>query len=642
MKKKFFPVETQASTLWSVVDSSKLYGIEKWGAGYFDLNRKGHVVVKPTKHEDQTADLKEIVDTLLQRKLSLPLLLRFPQILETQVNLLNECFRSAIREFDYDGAYLGVFPLKVNQTREVAEELHRAGRKYNLGFEVGSKAELFATLQLQSNPHSLLLCNGFKDEKFIYWALVASKLGKKVVLTVERLEELEKIIEFSKKLNIQPMIGLRIELYSKGSGRWESSGGQDSKFGLSIAELLHGIAMLSESDLLESLKMLHFHIGSQITEIKRVQNAVKEAARVYAKIKKMGLGVEYLNVGGGLGVDYDGSKTSFDSSINYSVQEYCNNVVYSIGEVCKSENVERPIIVTESGRALTAYHAVLITNVIGEVRRDYQFNGMVSEGMADVVQELNDILKSINVKNYREYYHDALQSKEELVTLFNLGYLSLEERALGETLFRKICKKVAILGRQANNLTDELLHLTQFLASKYVCNFSLFQSLPDNWAIDQLFPILPIHRLNEPPNVHATLVDITCDSDGKVDQFIDVKEIKTTLLLHSWKDEPYYIGFFLVGAYQDALGDFHNLFGTVNEAIISIDGNGHWSAKKIYRGNSIHEILRFASYSKPQLQRAFLSQVEKCSKNGLLEKSETARFVKEFKEAIEGYTYLED
>jgi arginine decarboxylase len=628
--------------MWNITDSIKTYGVERWGAGYFSINKQGHLTVKPSKEDTRSIDVKQVVDALVQKNVSLPIVLRFPQILETQVKLLHESFKNAMTEFNYGGDYMCAYPIKVNQRKEVTEELLRVGKKYNLGLEVGSKAELLIGLYLLDNPHALLICNGYKDDKFIRMALAGLKLGKNVVLVVEYAAELEKIIQISKEMGIRPPIGLRIKLTSKGSGRWEKSGGEAAKFGLSTIETLQCLRMLSNSNMLNCLQMVHFHIGSQITDIEKIQGAVKEAARVYAKLKKETPQLIFLNVGGGLGVDYDGSKTSFDSSINYSIQEYANTVVYTIGEICKSEDVPKPTIITESGRALVAYHSMLVMNVLGEIEYPYDeiHEVKITEDTAHVVKELYDIWQGINAKNYREYYHDALQQKEELFTLFNLGYLSLEDRAYGEILFWEISEKVQQLTQPINRLSEEFLRLRKLLSSKYICNFSVFQSMPDSWAIDHLFPILPIHRLDEEPTIEATLVDLTCDSDGKVDRFIDIREIKETIRLHSLTKDPYYIGVCLLGAYQDVMGDFHNLFGSVNEALIVIDERGNWHIKQIVKGHSVSDMLSCMRYNRDLMQASLQTLMDRLVRDGKLSKEESEKILEYYNNELNGYTYL--
>jgi arginine decarboxylase len=628
--------------MWNITDSIKTYGVERWGAGYFGINKQGHLIVRPFKDDARSIDVKQVIDALVQKNVSLPIVLRFPQILETQVKTLNESFKNAITEFGYGGDYMCAFPIKVNQRKEVNEELQRVGKKYNLGLEVGSKAELLIALYLQDNPNAFLICNGYKDDKFIRLALAGLKLGKNAILVVEYAAELERIIEISEEMGISPVIGLRVKLTSKGSGRWEKSGGEESKFGLSTIEVLQCIRMLSENNMLNYLHMLHFHIGSQITDIEKIQGAVKEAARVYAKLKKEIPHLVYLNVGGGLGVDYDGSKTSFDASINYSIQEYANTVVYTVGEICKSEDVSKPTLITESGRALVAYHSMVVMNVLGEIEYPYDeiHEVKITDDTAHVVKELYDIWEGINAKNYREYYHDALQLKEELFTLFNLGYLSLEDRAYGEILFWEISEKVQLLTQPLNRLSEEFLRLPKLLSSKYICNFSVFQSMPDSWAIDQLFPILPIHCLDQEPSINATLVDLTCDSDGKVDRFIDVREIKETIRLHPITKDPYYVGVFLVGAYQDVMGDFHNLFGSVNEALILCDERGNWYIKQIVKGHTVHDMVSFVKYNKDAMQSAFQGLADRSARDGKLSKEESERLMGYYNSELMGYTYL--
>ncbi|MFL6274737.1 MAG: biosynthetic arginine decarboxylase [Blastocatellia bacterium] len=496
------------------------YGVENWGAGYFEVNRKGHLAVRPAEGDPRSVDVKELIDHLVeQRRLQLPILLRFPQILTNQLKKLQRSFHEAAREFNYNGTHYGVFPMKVNPRREVVEEFLREGSKYNFGVECGSKAELYAALSLDQTPESLLICNGFKDEPFISLALMGVKIGKRVVIVVEKLNELKMIVRLAGETGVRPMIGLRAKLYAKGAGKWASSGGESAKFGLTPSEMLECIRLLREQGMEDTLKLLHFHIGSQITDIKRVKAAMKEAARVYSKIRQMKIDVEFLDIGGGLGVDYDGSKTTFESSVNYTTQEFANDVIYTIKSVCEDENVPEPNLVTESGRMMSAYHAVFVTSIRDEIETfaDDQPEVNVTDDDPQVIIELKALYDDINAKNYREYYHDALDHKDELHTQFNLGLISLEDRAKGEVLFWEVCARASKFAQNVKVQEEEFDDLKKILASKYLCNFSVFRSVPDHWAIDQLFPIMPIHRLNEPPTDYATFVDITCDSDGQID-----------------------------------------------------------------------------------------------------------------------------
>ncbi len=561
------------------------YGVENWAAGYFDINSRGNIVVRPSTGDPRFADLKEIVDHLIQKRdLNVPILLRFPQILSSQLKILTNAYQSAITEFEYSGLHYPLFPMKVNPRREVVEEFLRDGARCRIGLECGSKAELFAAIAQEQSPDSLLLCNGFKDESFVRTALLGVQAGKRVTIVVEKLNELRMIVKLHQQLGIAPWIGLRAKLYSRGSGKWASSGGDSAKFGLTTSEILDCVRLLKEAKLDHQLKLLHFHIGSQITDIKRVKNAMKEAARVYAKLRQIGCGIDFLDIGGGLGVDYDGSKTRWDSSVNYTVQEFANDVVYNLKIICDEENVPTPNLVTESGRFMTAYHSVFITSIRDEIETfaDDQPEVSIDDDDPQVITEMKALCDSINVKNYVEYYHDTLELKDELHTQFNLGLISLEDRAKGEVLFWEICAR-ALHESQADRFPDEEFEqLKAILAQKYLCNFSLFRSAPDSWAIRQLFPIVPIHRLDEKPTDYATLVDVTCDSDGKIDRFVDLKDVKQTLELHNWHESaPYYLGIFLVGAYQEVMGSHHNLFGHPNEAHIVIDNDGRFHVTKI-------------------------------------------------------------
>lgn len=620
------------------------YGVENWGAGYFEVNRKGHLAIRPAEGDPRSVDVKELIDHLIdQRKLQLPILLRFPQILTNQLKKLQRSFHEAAREFNYSGTHYAVFPMKVNPRREVVEVFLREGSKFNFGVECGSKAELYAALSLEQTPESLLICNGFKDEAFINLALMGVQIGKRVIIVVEKLNELKMIIRRAQETGVRPGIGIRAKLYSKGSGKWASSGGESAKFGLTPSEMLECIRMLREYEMTDALKLLHFHIGSQITDIKRVKGAMKEAARVYSKIRQMHIDVEYLDIGGGMGVDYDGSKTTFESSVNYTTQEFANDVIYTIKSVCEDENVPEPNLVTESGRMMSAYHAVFITSIRDEIETfaDDRPEITVDEDDPQVIAELKALYDDINSKNYREYYHDALDHKDELHTQFNLGLISLEDRAKGEVLFWEVCARASKFAHMAKVQEEEFDDLKKILASKYLCNFSVFRSVPDHWAIDQLFPIMPIHRLNEQPTDYATFVDITCDSDGHIDKFVDLKDVKEVLELHPFTGEPYYIAIFLVGAYQEVMGSFHNLFGQPNEAQVIIDTDGRYHIKKIIPGSRIGDMITYARYDRNQAWDNFQRLAKARVAGGLLTQEEADRILKQYESDISRYTYLE-
>jgi len=620
------------------------YGVENWGAGYFEVNRKGHLAVRPAEGDSRSVDIKELIDDLIDtRKLQLPILLRFPQILTNQLKKVQRSFQDASREFSYAGGHYGVFPMKVNPRREVVEEFLREGSKYNFGVECGSKAELYAALSLEQTPESLLICNGFKDETFINQALLGVQVGKRVIIVVEKLNELKMIIRRSQETGIRPGIGIRAKLYSKGSGKWASSGGESAKFGLTPSEMLECIRLLREFQMTDLLKLLHVHIGSQITDIKRVKAAMKEAARVYSKIRQMHIDVEFLDIGGGMGVDYDGSKTTFESSVNYTIQEFANDVVYTIKSVCDDENVPEPNLVTESGRVMSAYHAVFVTSIRDEIETfaDDQPEVSVDEDDPQVIVELKALYDDINAKNYREYYHDSLDHKDELHTQFNLGLISLEDRAKGEVLFWEVCARASRFAKTTKVQEEEFDDLKRILASKYLCNFSVFRSVPDHWAIDQLFPIMPIHRLNEQPTDYATFVDITCDSDGHIDKFVDLKDVKEVLELHPFNGDPYYIAIFLVGAYQEVMGNNHNLFGRPNEAHVIIDTDGRYHLKKIVQGSRVGDMLHAARYDKGQAWESMRRMINARIAGGFLESEEGDSLMKQYESDINRYTYLE-
>jgi arginine decarboxylase len=627
----------------AIEQTVETYGIENWGAGYFDVNRKGNLVVRPAEGDPRSADLREIIDDLAARGISTPVLVRFPQLVAAQVRKLQRSFSKSIREYDYQGAHMCVYPMKVNQQRSVVEEYLREGSRYDFGLEAGSKAELYAALGLEQSPDSLLVLNGFKDEEFIRMAFAGSKSGKRVVIVIEKLSELDHILRIadSHEGNM-PIIGMRVKLYSKGSGRWEKSGGEAAKFGLTTTELLEVINRLKEADRIDMLRLLHFHIGSQLTDIKRIKNAMKEAARVYAKVYQMKVPIELLDVGGGMAVDYDGSKTAFDSSANYTAQEFANDVIYTIKQVCDDENVPHPTIIQESGRFLSAYHAILITNVLEEIETVVEditpFE--IEDDDPQVVIELGDLRESVTIKNYREYYHDALEHREELFTMFNLGLISLEDRAKGEVFFWDVCERADKYAQQAKYIPEEFGDLRKLLCAKYLANFSVFRSVPDHWALGQLFPIVPIQSLNKPPTEFATLCDITCDSDGVVDKFVDLHDVKHVLELHKLNpDEPYYLAFMLVGAYQEVMGNNHNLFGAPNEAQVHIDDEGYL-IKKVIRGTTVGEAVGRARYDRSLLHDGFRRQVAERIKEGDLTEAEGSELVNYYESRFDAYTYI--
>jgi len=621
----------------------RIYGLENWAAGYFGVSDQGCLTVHPTRNPLLGVEVVSLINTLQKRGVAAPFLLRFPQILDTQIKEFHEAFRHSIAEYGYGARHRGVFPMKVNQKRSVVERLMSAGHRYEYGLEVGTKAELAAALTLQIHANALLICNGVKDRRYLEWAIKAAKIGKNPVIVMEEASDLKKIAEVATALQAKPTLGIRVRIFSRGAGKWEESGGETSKFGLNTIQLLDCLKSAHATQMARQIKMLHFHIGSQITDIRRIKSAIKEAARVYAKVCKMGYPVEYLNVGGGLGVDYDGSRTASDCSVNYSIQEYANDIVYTIDEICESENVPPPTIVTESGRAVAAHHATFITNVI---RRLNPGLGGPEVDLAkidsEVVLEMTDLHKDINQKNFREYYHDALQHREELQSLFNLGYLNLENRAHGEWLFWEICRKAIKFSHLLKERPEEFSDLENILASKYICNFSVFQSTPDAWALDQLFPIVPVARLTEEPTERATLCDITCDSDGQIDKFIDLRDVKQALELHSGIADSYYLAVPLVGAYQEALGMNHNLLGSVNEAHFLVDDAGKPHLDKVVRGQNLGQVLSSAGYDAPGLKEGFQRMVTAAESLGRLTAEEGASLTELYQSTIESYTYLED
>src|SRR5215472_1333441 len=628
-------------TLEEVVQT---YGVENWGAGYFEINRKGHLVVHPAEGDPRYVDVKELIDDLVEhRNLQLPILLRFPQLLSNQLNKLHRSFRDASREFSYSGSHYGVFPMKVNPRREVVEEFLREGSKYSFGVEAGSKAELYAALSLDQPPDSLLICNGFKDETFINLAMMGTRIGKRVMIVIEKLNELKMVIKRVQESGVRPWIGLRAKLYTKGAGKWASSGGEAAKFGLTTSEILECIRLLGEFQMTDLLKLLHFHIGSQITDIKRVKNAMKEAARVYSKIRNLHIDIEYLDIGGGMGVDYDGSKSTFESSVNYGMQEFANDVIYTIKSVCEDENVPEPNLVTESGRVMSAYHAFLVASIQDEIETfaDDQPEITVTEDDAQVIMELKALCDDINSKNYREYYHDALDHKDELHTQFNLGLISLEDRAKGEVLFWEVCARASKFASIAKIQEEEFEELKRILASKYLCNFSVFRSVPDHWAIGQLFPLMPIHKLDQTPADYATFVDLTCDSDGNIDKFVDLKDVKEVLKIHPFTGEPYNIAILLIGEYQEIMGSFHNLFGLPNEAHVVVGEQGRYHIKKIVNGSRISDMISYARYDKNVAWENFRRLAGSRVASGHLLEEDANSLVEQYENGINRYTYLE-
>ncbi|MCY2978821.1 MAG: biosynthetic arginine decarboxylase [Planctomycetota bacterium] len=621
------------------------YGIENWSAGYFDVNNKGNVIARPNAQDPRHVDLKQLIDHLVRdKKLQLPILLRFPQILTNQLRTLTKAYSDAIQQFDYDGKHYPVFPMKVNPRREVVEEFLKESDRCRVGLECGSKPELYAAVAQEQTPESLLICNGFKDEAFCKLASLAVQSGKRVVIVVEKLNELKMLLRVASDVGVCPWIGLRAKLYSRGSGKWASSGGDSAKFGLTTSEIIQCVRLLRENKMEHNFKLLHFHIGSQITDIKRVKNAMKEAARVYAKIRQTGLNVDFLDIGGGLGVDYDGSKTRFESSMNYTVQEFANDVVYTVKSVCDEENVPHPNLVTESGRMMTAYHTVLVVSIREEIETfaDDQPEIEIDDDDPQVITELKGLCDEINGKNYVEYYHDAVEHKDELHTQFNLGLISLEDRAKGEVLYWEVCARALKESELARVPNEEFEDVKRVLAAKYLCNFSLFRSAPDSWAIGQLFPVIPLHRLQESKVDFATLVDVTCDSDGKIDKFVDQKDVKETLELPEWREnEEYYLGLFLLGAYQEVMGSCHNLFGVPNEAQVFMESDGRFHVSKIVQGSRIVDMVTSVRYESQHLQDAFANRMRQLVAAGSCDSDKAQELIDQYNAAAHWTTYLD-
>jgi arginine decarboxylase len=627
---------------WSISDAADLYEIGRWGAGYFSVNQAGHLCVHPTKDPARSIDVKQLVEDLQLRGIDLPILIRFAEILQHRLGEIHDAFQQAMREHHFKGNYCCVYPIKVNQQRQVVEEVLQFGRPFHFGLEAGSKPELLAVVALASND-TPIICNGFKDPEFIEMAMMAHKIGRHIIPVVEKYTELKLILEYARKVGVRPMIGMRVKLATKSSGRWQSSGGYRSKFGLTISEILQALDELKQQGMQDCFKLLHFHLGSQIPNIRHIKQALIEAARVYVDLAGRGAGLEYLDVGGGLGVDYDGSQTNFESSTNYSLQEYANDVVYHIQTVCDDAGVAHPTIVSESGRAVVAYHSALVFNVLGvSGLGEWEVPNELPPEVEQPITDMVSTYQNVTPRNLLESYHDAQQALDMAMGLFNGGYLPLDQRSLAENLFWAICRKMQRLVRQLDYVPEDLQGLDALLSDTYFCNFSLFQSMPDSWAIRQLFPVLPIHRLNEQPTHHAVLGDITCDSDGKIDLFIDRRDVKRTLPLHSFNGEAYYLGAFLLGAYQEILGDMHNLFGDTNAVHVSLDANGSVVLETVIKGDTVREVLDYVEFEPDALVRKLRTDVEMAVRESRLDFQEAGRLLRFYEEGLQGYTYLED
>lgn len=627
---------------WSIADAIETYGIHEWGNAYFHISDEGHVMVTTPDETMPAIDLKALVDEVRQRGVGLPLLLRFSDILRRRIEALNQAFHNAIKEYGYPGVYRGVYPIKVNQQRQVVEGVVYFGRPYHHGLEAGSKPELLAVLAMLEDEEALIICNGYKDEEYIETALLGSKLGRTIIVVVEKLSELPLIAHIAKKTGIRPRLGMRAKLSTRGSGRWEASGGDHAKFGLSARDLLEAMQFLRQHDLLDTFELLHFHLGSQISNIRSIKEALRETGRYYCELVKMGAPLAYLDVGGGLGVDYDGSQTNFPSSMNYTMQEYANDVVYAIMEMCEEAHIPPPTIVSESGRATVAHHCVLVVDMLGmsETRSEVALREPPEDAGA-AVWNLYETYRDLTRKNLLESYHDALQYKDESLPLFALGHLSLAERALAEDYFWGICHKILRYTREMEDVPEEFEGLERMLADIYFCNFSIFQSIPDAWAIDQLFPIMPLHRLNEEPTRNAVLADITCDSDGEVDAFIDRRDVRHVLPLHAPNGEDYYLGFFLIGAYQEILGDMHNLFGDTNTVHVSISPKGGYYLEQVVTGDTVTDVLQYVNYSRTDLVARLRRALEDALRAKRLTLEESGHLLKIYEAGLSGYTYLE-
>jgi arginine decarboxylase len=625
---------------WSVQKSAELYQIKGWGEPYFNINERGHVEVRPDPSENRGIDLYELTKQLGERGLDLPLLIRFPNILQDRIRQLNQCFQSAIREYGYEGTYRGVFPIKVNQQRHLVEEIVESGRPWRFGLEAGSKPELLIALAAMEDEDGLIICNGYKDLAYLETALVAQGFDNKVIVVLERVEELDLAFRASEKLGIRPCLGVRAKLSSKGMGRWADSAGDRAKFGLTTSEIVHVIDELEKRSMLDCLQLLHFHLGSQVSSIIPIKNAMREAGQIYVELMKMGCDMRFLDVGGGLAVDYDGSKTDFRGSRNYDVQEYAYDVVAGIQEACEKAGVRPPTIVSESGRSIAAYQSVLIFDALGVDRVDFEDPQEPSPEDHRILDEFYEAWKGVQPKNVQESWHDAQQALEEARSLFKFGYLGIRELARAEHLFWSCCEKIRQSMKRLKYVPEELTAIEDLMGAIYYCNFSLFQSAPDIWAMDQLFPFMPIHRLEEEPSIRARLADLTCDSDGMIDHFIDVEEVQHSLALHPVEPgQPYLLGMFLGGAYQEILGDLHNLFGDTNAVHVRLEDYGY-SVANVIKGDSIDEVFRYLQYDPEEMVERVRRQAERALNHGRMTLPQLRTFMRHYEDSLRGYTYL--
>ncbi len=643
---------TPEKTSWKIENSEQLYRIHGWGEPYFSINAAGHITVSPLGDRGPVLDLFELVESIKKRNIGLPLLIRFSDILADRIERLNSCFAKAIARYKYPNIYRGVYPIKCNQHRHLVEALVKYGKPYQFGLEAGSKPELaiaLATLKPTLNPQkdnseNLLICNGYKDKEYIETALLATKLGHKPVIIIEQLKELYLTIKISNQLGIKPILGIRAKLNTKGSGHWGNSTGERAKFGLTIPQILEVVKQLKQIEMLETLQLLHFHIGSQISSIKIIKDAIREAAQIYGELVKLGAAMKYLDVGGGLGVDYDGSKTNFYASKNYDMQNYANDIVAEVKEACEERKIEAPVLISESGRAIAAHHSVLIFDILGTNEPPNEIPAKLTEKEHLIIENLRETYDLIKEENYQESYHDAIQFKQEALSLFGFGYLSIQERAIAEQLYWACCQKILEISQHQEYVPDDLEDLEKIMASIYYVNLSVFQSAPDSWAIDQLFPIMPIHRLDEEPTKRGILADLTCDSDGKVDKFIDLLDVKDVLELHSVNQreedkQPYYLGMFLVGAYQEIMGNLHNLFGDTNVVNIKINPKGY-DLESIVKGDTITEVLSYVQYDAEDLLETIRIYTEKALQENQITIEESQKLLQNYEQSLKSYTYL--
>lgn len=632
---------------WSTGEAERLYQMDRWGQGYFGVGSDGRIRVRPDRTTNREIDLLEVVEGLADRELAPPLLIRFSDILQDRLRALHDAFADAIRENAFEGRYVAVYPIKVNHQRPVVEEVYRYGREFDFGLEVGSKPELLAVMAMTDEAEErLIICNGFKDDEYIEAVILSTKLGRNIIPVVEKVSELKLILKHAAAYDVRPKIGVRVKLASQGAGRWRDSAGERSKFGLFVSEILDMVETLAAHDMLDCLKLIHCHPGSQIQDIRRLKEAIGELGHVYAELVKLGVPLEYVDVGGGLGVDYDGSRTTFESSMNYTMQEYAAEVVYRLASVCDERDVPHPTIISESGRAMTAYQSVLVINVLGasgpKTSHDPPEDLEDPDELPAPLRDLAVAYADVTAERAVEVYHDAIQARDEAMNLFNLGYLSLEHRGMAERLFWAICARVHDMATASDRMPEELEPLEEILSEIYFCNFSLFQSLPDSWAIDQLFPILPIHRLDERPTHRAVLADMTCDSDGKIDRFVDLLDVRKTLEVHELRSgEAYYLAVFLVGAYQETLGDLHNLFGDTNVVHVRLHEEGGWWIEETVKGDSARDVLGYMQYDVAKLVPRIVRDCEVAVRAGRMTLPESRVLTKFYETALNGYTYLE-